>query len=195
MSVNRRACSVICAAVVILGACAPTRFVYAPVSTTSAEIAGAPAVVYALPPGDARGDARVAMLGIAMLQPRGIEDSTLRAIHVALEVRNGSDQVWTVDPAEAHLVLATDHVRSDIYATSARIEPLPRVDVAPHGQAAVHLYFPLPLHLRTERSLPAFDVIWSIRTGGRAVTERTSFQRFIAGPPIDRRGAAIPPEL
>jgi hypothetical protein len=195
MTVYRRASSIVAVAAVILGACAPTRFVYAPVSTTSGEVEGAPAVVYDLPPGAARGDVRVAMLGIALLQPLGVEDSTLRAIHVAMEVRNRSDELWTIDPAEAHLVLATDRTRSEIYATSAQIHPMPRIDVAPRSQAAIHLYFPLPLHLQTERSLPGFDVIWSIRTGSRAVTERTGFQRFIASPPVDPAAGRYPHEL
>lgn len=196
MSLYRRAWSIALAAAVILGACAPTRFVYAPVSTTSGEVEGAPAVVYDLPPGDASGDVRVAMLGIATLEPAGgIQDSTLRAIHVALEVRNRSDGLWTIDPGEAHLALTSDRARSEIYATSSQVRALPRVDVAPRAQATVHLYFPLPLHLRTERTLPGFDVIWTLRMGTRAVTERTQFQRFVAAPPADPVGERYLPGL
>lgn len=122
------------------------------------------------------------MLGLAALQPVGIADHTLRAIHVVVEVHNRSGEVWSFDPAEAHAELTTPRERSEVYATSARIRPLPHVDVAPRSQATIHLYFPLPLHLQAERLLPRFDVIWSIRTGEHAVTERTAFQRFIATP-------------
>ncbi|CAN5922201.1 hypothetical protein BH11MYX4_BH11MYX4_13860 [soil metagenome] len=175
--------------------CAPTRFTYAPVSTTSADVEGAPAVVYDIPPGAGRGDVRVAMLGLAALRPAGVEDSTLRVLHVALEIRNRSAERWSLDPSEAHLELATEHERMEVYATSARISALPVVDVAPGGHETVHLYFPLPIRLQTERALPSFDVLWTVRLPSRAVTERTSFQRFIAPPPVDPRAGRYPHEL
>jgi hypothetical protein len=188
MGTCRRAFGSVLAGAVILVACAPRPFVYAPVSTTSAEIAGSPAVVYALPPDDPRGDVSVAMLGLAALRPDGIDDSTLRAVHVALEVRNRSHETWTIEPSEAHLELTSTHGRSDVTATSARIRPLPRLDVPAGGHAVLHLYFPLPLHLQSEKALAAFDVLWTLRFADRAVTERTSFQRFLAAPPASPTG-------
>jgi len=181
----RTPCCIAGALGLVLAACAPSGFVYAPVRTTSAEVEGAPAVVYDMPLHDAKGDVRVAMLGLAALQPVDVADNTLRAIHVVVEVHNRSGEVWSFDPAEARAELTTRRERSEVYATSARIRPLPQVDVAPQSQAVIHLYFALPLHLQAERLLPRFDVIWSIRMGEHAVTERTAFQRFIAAPPVD----------
>ena len=192
MSPCRQAwCVLVCASVLVT--CAPTRFTYAPVSTTSADVEGAPAVVYKMPPGDNQGDVRVAMLGLADLRPAGLEDSTLRAIRIALEISNRSAQRWSLDPSEARLELATEHDRTEVYATSAQLRPLPVVDVAPGGHGTIHLYFLLPIKLQTERALPAFDLLWSVRLPSRAVTQRTSFQRFIAAPPVDPRAAVRSP--
>lgn len=179
------------AAVAIL-ACAPARYVYAPVMTTGADVRGAPGAVYKMPPGSPRGDVRLAMLGVAELRPGGLADSTLRAIHVAFVVSNRSDEHWTVDPSEEHLTLM-NHERNDIYATTVEIARPSKVDVPPQSTRSIDLYFPLPLQLRRESKLPSFDVVWTVHTGSRAITQRTPFQRFLAeSSPLDSRDAPIP---
>lgn len=185
------------AAVAFLG-CAPTRYVYTPVMTTSAELEGAPAAVYEMPSGSSRGDVRVAMVGVAALRPGGLKDSTLRAIHVALAVSNRSDEHWTVDPSEEHLSLVMNHELSDIYATTAEITRAPTVDVPPGSTRSIDLYFPLPLQLQLqkENKLPSFDVVWTVHTGSRAITQRTPFQRFLAqSSPLDSRDRRLPGDL
>ena len=183
------------AAVAFLG-CAPTRYVYAPVRTTSADLEGASAAVYEIPPGSPRGDVRLAMLGVASLRPGGLSDSTLRAIHIALAVSNRSDEHWTVDPSEERLTLTMRHERSDIYATTAEIARATTVDVPPRSTRLFDLYFPLPIQLEKENELPSFDVFWTVHIGSRAITQRTPFQRFLAEPwPLDKRDLSLPGEF
>ena len=183
-------------AAVAFVACAPARYVYAPVMTTSADLEGAPAAVYKMPPGWPRGDVRLAMLGVVELRPGGLSDSTLRAIHVALAVSNRSDEHWTVDPSEEHLTLVMNHERSEIYATTAEIARAPTVDVPPLSTRSIGLYFPLPFQLQKEGKLPSFDVVWTVHTGSSAITERTPFQRFLAGfSPLDNRDSRVPGEF
>lgn len=58
-----------------------------------------------------------------------------------------------------------------------------RADVCGRHPAAhdahINLYFPLPLTLQKENRLPAFEVVWSVHIGSRAITQRTPFQRFL----------------
>src|SRR4029078_786603 len=91
------------------------------VVTTSAELEGAPAATYPIPPGSHRGEARLSMLGVSALRPGGLEDSTLRAIHVAFAVWNGSEEVWTVAPSEQRVELTTQATRTVIHATTVAI--------------------------------------------------------------------------
>jgi hypothetical protein len=159
--------------------CAPARYFYAPVQTTSADLEGAPAAIYEMPSDSPRGDVRIAMLGVAALRPGGLEDSTLSAIHVALAVSNRSNERWTVDPSEGHLTLVMNHERSDIYATTAEIARTSPVVIPPRSTRTIDLYFPLPLTLQKENKLPPFEVVWSVHIGSRAITQRTPFQRFL----------------
>lgn len=182
---------------VALSACAPTRYSYAPVTTTSAELAGASAAVYGMPPGAPRGDVRVAMLGITSMGPVGTHEPGSDAIHVALAVSNRSDETWTVDPSEQHLTLTLKRQRSDIYATTrGGVSPSGTVLVLPRSTRMINLYFPLPIQFQKEDAPPPFDVIWTVHAGGRAVTQRTPFQRFIISPtPDEERDLRKPEDL
>ena len=87
--------------------CAQERYVYGPVRTTGAEIAGAPAASYEIPSGAPRGSMRLAMMGLSTLRSVHIEDSTLRAVRLALVVSNRSDETWTVDLAHQRIDVPT----------------------------------------------------------------------------------------
>lgn len=165
-------------AVVVLLGCAP-RHVYAPVSTTtSADLVGATAAVYEMPPDAPRGRVRVATLGIAMLRPGGLADSPSRAIHVAIGVSNESAERWSLAPSEGSLTLTTGNERDEVHSTTSEV-----VEISPRSTRLIHLYFLLPLRLQGKQWLPSFDVVWTIHAGSRAVTHRTSFQRFLPEPP------------
>jgi hypothetical protein len=166
-------------ALAALSGCASERYTYAPVQTTSAEIAGEPAAVYAVPPESPRGDVRVATFGIAPLRPEGIEDSTLRAIHVALVVSNRSNEVWTVDGGEQQLTLAG---WSPVGATTVKVTRPPQTEIPARSTRWIDLFFPLPSGVDHAREIPAFDVMWTVHVGPRAVTARTPFDRFLVEP-------------
>jgi hypothetical protein len=182
-----------------LAACAPTRYAYAPVTTTSADLAGASAAVYGLPPSAPRGEVRVAMMGVSPLSEAGQTGSAgadTDAIHVALAVSNRSDEAWTVDPSEQRLTLTMDRRRSDIYATSGGPSPSSTVLVTPRSTRMINLYFPLPIQFKKEDAPPPFDVFWTVHVGGKPITQRTSFQRFIVSPtPDEERDLRKPDEL
>ncbi|HSO31759.1 MAG TPA: hypothetical protein VLT33_04570 [Labilithrix sp.] len=169
------------AAVALLG-CPPPRYTYAPVGVTNADLAGAPAAVYEIPPGSPRGDARLSMVGIATLKPGGLADSTLRAIHVALAVSNRSDERWTVEASEARLVLSSRRAYDAIEATTATVARPATVDVPARSTRMIDLYFPLPIRLQGESEIPSFEVFWTVHLGPNAITQRTPFQRFAEEP-------------
>ncbi len=175
---------------VALFACEPTRYAYAPVTTTSADLAGTSAAVYGVPPAAPRGDVRVAMMGISSLtaaegapgsRDRGDEVRT-DAIHIGLAVSNRSDEPWTVDPSEQHLMLTTKKQRSDIWATNREMALSGPVIVPPRSTRMVDLYFPLPIEFKKEDAPPPFEVVWTVHAGGQPVVRRTSFQRFVVSP-------------
>ena len=181
---------------VALTACAPTRYSYAPVTTTSAELAGASAAVYGMPPGSPQGEVRIAMLGVTSMGPVGTHEVGSDAIHLALAVSNRSDETWTVDPSEQHLTLTLKRQRNEIYATSGEIPRSSTVLVLPRSTRMIDLYFPLPIQFQKEDSPPPFEVVWTVHAGGRAVTQRTPFQRFIVSPtPAEERDLRRPDDL
>lgn len=182
---------------VAFSACSSTRYSYAPVTTTTAELSGASAAVYGMPPDAPRGEVRIAMLGLTAMSALGAQDTASSdAIHLGLAVSNRSDQAWTVDPSEQHLALTLKNQRSDIYATSGETPRSSTVVVPPRSTRMIDLYFSLPVQLKTEDAPPPFDVVWTVHAGARPVTQRTTFQRFIVAPtPEQDRDVRKPEEL
>ena len=181
---------------VAVSACAPTRYSYAPVTTTSADLEGASAAVYGMPPEAPRGDVRIAMLGVSSMSPIGTQESKSDAIHVALSVSNRSDETWTVDPSEQRITLTLKRQRSELYATTGDGRSTTAVSVLPRSTKVINLYFPLPIQFQKEDAPPPFDVLWTVHAGGRAVTQRTPFQRFIVSPtPQEERDLRKPEDF
>lgn len=182
-----------------LSACAPTRYSYAPVTTTSADLVGASAAVYGVPPGAPRGEVRVAMLGIGSptsVSATGAQDQRSDAIHIALAVSNRSDETWTVDPSEQRIALTLKRQRSDIYALAGDPTRPGTVSVLPRSTRMIDLFFPLPIQFNKEDAPPPFDVIWTVHVSGRPLTQRTSFERFVVSPtPAEERDLRRPDEL
>lgn len=194
---KRYLCTAVVAGAVVLSACAPERYAYAPVTTTSADLEGASAAVYGMPPDAPRGEVRIAMLGVGS-STAGIaaQETRQRAVHVALAVSNRADEPWTVDPSEQRLTLTTKRERSDVYATTGGTTGSGPVVVAPRSTRVIDLYFALPIQLQKEDSLPPFEVRWTVHAGGRAIALRTPFQRFLVAPtPDDDRDLRRPIDL
>jgi hypothetical protein len=183
-------------AAVALWGCAPTRYSYAPVTTTSADLEGASAAVYGMPPEAPRGDVRIAMLGVSSISAIGTQESKSDAIHLALSVSNRSDETWTVDPSEQRVSVTLKRQRSELYATTGDGRSTTVVSVLPRSTKVINLYFPLPIQFRREDAPPPFDVVWTVHAGGRAVTQRTPFQRFVVSPtPQEERDLRRPEDF
>jgi hypothetical protein len=92
-------------------------------------------------------------------------------------VANNSDKPWTVDTREQRMTLADRGESRAAYASADAGAPPPVVIASPGGKRTVDLYFPLPHEMSEASELPSFDVIWTVQTDARVVTERTSFER------------------
>lgn len=174
--------------------CAGPRYVYAPTRTTGAVIAGASTTSYVLSPDGPQGTVGVALLGVGTKQlaegSQGRGASKWRGIHIALEVVNSSDETWKVDPAEQRVELPGEDEPRIAYATSANSAV---ITIAPRTTRHVDLQFLLPTGLEHPRQLPALNVIWVVRAGTHVVTRRTTFERFVASPSLDRLPAVAAP--
>jgi hypothetical protein len=189
--------SVVVIAVAALFGCGPDTYPYAPVRTTSGDIAMEDAAVRAIPPERPRGEVRVAALGVVALRPGSIEDSTLRALHVEIVVSNRSEETWRLDGAEQRVALGAS--KALVAPTTARVERPPEVEIPARSTRAVDLFFPLPASVRRDRDLPAFVVLWTVRTGSRVVADRAAFQRLRAvsaprvAPPTESAPSRVSP--
>jgi hypothetical protein len=194
---KRYLCAALAGAVLLLG-CAPDRYTYAPVTTSSADLEGVSAAVYGIPPDAPRGEVRVAMLGVGSVPAIGAQETRSRSVHVALAVSNRGDAPWTVDPSEQRLTFTSKRERNDLYAMTgdpsrAGVRPLV---VAPRSTRVIDLYFALPIQLEKESAPPSFELRWTVHAGSRAITQRTPFQRFLVAPtPAEDRDLRRPIDL
>lgn len=171
-------------------ACGSRIYGYAPVTTTSAEIAGHPAAELPFPPDSPQGDVRLATLGLTQAT---VESP--RAIHVRMVATNRGAAPWIIVKSEQELAVAVGGgPRAAIVRASAQ-QPgtSDRVEVRPGETATVDLHFPLPPGARDASDVPAFDALWSVHSGSRIVTTRTPFERFLASSPAQNVPAAAYP--
>lgn len=165
----------------VLAACAPARFAYAPVATTSADYAGNAAASYSVPREDPKGEVHVAVLGVAEVR-RQRSAFTDKAVRVSLVVENRSAERWLVDGGEQHVELVAHHVRTVLDVRNDDDGRSPLVDVPPRSTQWVDLLFLVP-DGTDERLLGAIDVLWSVRMGsGKRAAHATRFQRMLAPP-------------
>jgi hypothetical protein len=163
-------------------ACAPTRYAYAPVTSTttstSAELVGHPAADYAFPPGSPHGRVRLATFGVAQ-----VTATSPWFFHLRMVATNQGDEPWTIDKNEQRLQLAIgdDGKRSASVQPTTDVDGSPaRVEVAPGETKTVDLYFPRAPGARDAAEVPAFETIWTVHVGSRAITIATPFERFLA---------------
>lgn len=154
--------------------CEPTRYLYAPATTTLTSAAPAESrnAEYPFPPDSPHGEIRLATAGLA----KASEDAPA-TILVRMTVRNRSDERWVVDTREQTLVLATRDYRR---APATLASPPARIEIPPSGSATIDLAFTVPVVAPTASEIPAFDTVWTVHVGARAVTTRTTFERLVA---------------
>jgi hypothetical protein len=168
--------------VLALGGCAAPRYVYGPVWTESAELVTSSASVYPVPDGGRPGEARVMTRGIVVL------DDGAPAVHVRLVLVNRSPETWRVDGASQRLEIASSGGHRTLTP-----EPSAPVVVAAGDTSVVDLFFALPPEARDARDLTEFTAVWTVNAGGRIVTNRTTFERFLAMVPERPEPPGLPP--
>jgi hypothetical protein len=164
------------ALVVGLAACAGS-YVYQPAENATARISGQVAARYPIPPESPRGEVRVASFGVTKLEDAG------RTLHVRMVVENNGDDPWTVDTREQLITIPGEGQSRPLYANTAS-DDLPIVQVDPRGQRTLDLFYPLPPDMQGPGKIPEFDLLWSVRTPERLVTERTPFDRLQVEPQV-----------
>ena len=175
---------------VVVTACGSRIYGYAPVTTTGAEIVGHPTAELPFPPDSPQGNVRLATLGLAQATAE-----SGRSIHVRMVATNRGADSWVIRESEQELAIAVgDGARTTI--VRAKADPRAtqdRVAVPPGGTAMVDLYFPLPPGAQGASDVPAFDALWSVHIGPRAITTRTPFERFLVSSPAQNVPAASYP--
>jgi hypothetical protein len=182
----RKYATVVSTIVVALAICGcGARYAYAPVTVTSGEIAGSPAADYPFPPETPRGDVRLATLGLA-------DVSGSKAIRLRMIFTNHGSEPWILDKSEQQLaVVVRENGSKRTEIVKALAEPgASRVAIPPQRTATVDLLFPLPRGATDPSEVPAFDAIWTVRLGERAIATRTPFERWTVSLPAQDVPAA-----
>ena len=162
-----------------------TRYAYAPVTTTSAEVVGHPAADYPFPPEAPCGDVRLATLGLA-----DVDGS--KAIRLRMILTNHGSEPWLLDKSEQELAVVTGgkrNERTEIVRALTRVAGA-RVEVPPQQTENVDLFFTLPRDASDPSEVTAFDAIWTVRVGPRAIATRTPFERWTVSLPARNVPAA-----
>jgi hypothetical protein len=168
----------------IVAACA-NEYTYGPAMPTEAMIDGAYAVEYTIPAARGGGELGIAFMGIsdvAALLPGG----SRKALHLRVAARNHGDKAWTLDAQDAQL-LFPDGVRLDV--GGSRAAPGPTViQVLGGRQAAMDLYFPVPMGSEAELSAPTFRVRWILHADGRVIEGEAPFDRQLVNTDDESEG-------
>jgi hypothetical protein len=165
----------------VVAACGSSaEYVYAP-ERPSVWIDGYPGTARALPPERPQGEIRLASFGVTELAAAGHE--RVVALHVRMVVSNEGDATpWTLDTGEQMIEIAGEG-RSRAVFVNTDVDGLPMVTIGKRERRTLDFYFPLPATARSEDAIPAFDVLWQVRTADRIVDERTAFARENVEPP------------
>jgi hypothetical protein len=182
MSTRRTLASLGLASALAASACVEHEYVYKPVAHASAEIAGEVAASYAIPPEAPRGDVRIASFGFVDIAPRDAPDLKSPALHVREIVANNGNDPWTLDTRGQRLSLESglsggEDSEPVYFTTESEVAP-PIVIVPPGGKRTIDLFFPVGQAFGEADELPAFDIVWTVKTPSRAITERTPFERI-----------------
>lgn len=167
------------AATMLVTGCSRLRYSYAPVTTKSAEMDGHSAAIIAVPPDDAKGELRIASLGVAnVTPPSDVARAPFRALFVRFVVVNESTETWGFDAVEQRIeILEGPSTRVISWARTATGERPPLVPVPAHTSTSLDILF--PIGKRDEGDLSRFEVRWSIRQGARLVDGRAEFRRHL----------------
>jgi len=168
----------------VLGAmaCGPAKFTYAPVATTSAEIAGMAAAVYPVRSPNGPGEVHIAVLDVMDARYKPHARMTRRALRVSVFVSNRSTTTWRLESNEQRIELSGRRTRVSIDAEPDKSGKHRVVDIPPSSTRWVDLTFLVPDDA-DDTMLEKFELTWSVRLGPEARLSRlTSFEKLLAPP-------------
>jgi hypothetical protein len=173
MRLSRGLVVAVAGAVGLSAGCATSRE-YVPTEQVSALVQGEPASLYSVPPEAPRGDVTLISHGVVSVKPKQGGDST-KAVHVGVTLSNDQDKgAWTFDAREQwFLAPGAPPVSPALISSSTATDA---VTVPPGQEQTLDLYFRPSAGFKGDE-LRSFDVLWSVRTPSRVVTERTPFER------------------
>lgn len=158
--------------------CGRLRYSYAPVTTTSAEVEGHSAALIDMPPDAAKGQLRIASLGVANVTPPSeVATGSFRALFVRFVVVNDSEQSWTFDEAEQRVEIIEGSARATSWPRTVTGSRPSVVAIPPHVSTSFDVLF--PIGSRDEGDVAHFDVQWTVRQGARPISGRSEFKRHL----------------
>lgn len=140
-------------------------------------------VRYLLPPDMPRGSMIISSFGVTELNAD--EGPDLPVVHIRIAIENTSGAAnWQINTSDIALDLRGGPTLRQAYVNSES-DTLPLVSVAPGRESTFDLYFPLPQGLGDPDLVPAFDVVWKLRTDTVEFAQRTGFERAapVSAPP------------
>ncbi|EYF08142.1 Hypothetical protein CAP_5902 [Chondromyces apiculatus DSM 436] len=171
--------SAVSALALLIAGCSPS-YVYLPTEQLTAVVGGQPAARYAIPPEAPTGDVRVHSYGVVELDVAGEDgdEDEISALHVELWVsHDAGTRPWTLDTSAVRVELRREDGARPT-ALAAGSTHLPVVEIPTGEQRFVEMMFPLPEDVEDADALPAFDVLWQVKTETRVIAERTPFERI-----------------
>jgi hypothetical protein len=155
--------------------CAEEQYISRPTEQATASVNGLAAARYPIPPERPVGTVLVASSGVTDVT---IENRKTRALYVRMVVANNSDPTpWTVDTREQILLLPGQGQSRPAFVNTEGGQP-PVIEVASAQKRSLDLYYPLPSTMQSNTEVAEFELLWTVRTGARPVTERTPFDRL-----------------
>lgn len=158
----------------LAGCAGNSQYVYEP-NTANATTAGLPAARTPIPQEQPQGAIEVASYGVTDLQRDSV---TIPSLHVRAVVSNDGDATpWMFDTSQ-QLVEIPGEGKSRAMWVNTDVGTLPNVVIGKGERRVLDFYFPLPDSMQKAAQIPAFDLLWQVKTAARTVASRTSFDRM-----------------
>src|SRR5215831_8326545 len=163
-------------AVLAAAGCAPLPYFFTPTEQVSATTDGFPAARYPTPPESPRGTVYVTSFGVVQADVAGTGQAT-PLLEVRLTVSNDSGATpWTLDTREQLLAIPGAGKSRAAFVNSDQ-PGAPSLTIAAGQKRTIDLYYTLPPGMANAAKIPAFDLLWQVRTTERLVAQRTPFQK------------------
>jgi hypothetical protein len=157
-------------------ACVPPSYVYRPTEMVNAQTNGFATARYPVPPESPRGDVYVTSFGVTNVDVAPGAKEPMLQVRLAVSNNNGGEP-WTIDTRQQVVDLGAAGKSRAAYVNT-NLQGSPLVTVASGSQGVLDLYYSLPAPMRAASAVPHFDFLWQVQIPGRAVAQRTPFERL-----------------